>query len=165
MGASITGIDAAADLVDIACLRLPEADIRVGSMFDLPWSDSTFDVAVSINGIWGGCAAALDETFRVLRRGGRIGISFWGHGTALDLRAVFKVFAAHAPVEHLGSMRRLNNISVPGVAETMLADSGFVVTDVGQRISVVEWPDPDVAWRALSSVGPAVPAARRRCPR
>jgi hypothetical protein len=40
----------------------------------------------------------------------------------------------------------------------MLADAGFEVVGVGRRTSLLEWPDPDVAWRALSSVGPAVPA-------
>ena len=30
----------------------------------------------------------------------------------------------------------------------------------GSRISTMEWPDADTAWRAISSVGPAVPALR-----
>jgi hypothetical protein len=55
-------------------------------------------------------------------------------------------------------MRRLNNIAVPGVAEEMLNTAGFGVIERGQRTSVIEWPDPELAWRALASVGPAVPA-------
>ncbi len=57
-------------------------------------------------------------------------------------------------------MKRLNNIATPGVAEEMLTDSGFDVLERGARVSVVEWPDADLAWRALSSTGPAVPALR-----
>jgi hypothetical protein len=57
-------------------------------------------------------------------------------------------------------MRRLNNIAVPGVAEEMLEVSGFSVLERGGRVSTMEWPDADTAWRALSSVGPAVPALR-----
>ena len=30
----------------------------------------------------------------------------------------------------------------------------------GGRVSTMEWPDADTAWRAVSSVGPAVPALR-----
>lgn len=161
MGANVAGIDAAAELLAIARARTPTADLRLGSMFELPWDADAFDAVVSINGIWGGCAAALDEARRVLRPGGRIGISFWGNGRPLDLRACFKVFARHAPDEHLGSMKRLNNISVPGVAEEMLAASGFDIIERGERISTVEWSDADIAWRALSSLGPAVPALRR----
>ena len=61
-------------------------------------------------------------------------------------------------------MRRLNDIAVPGVAEEMLERSGFSVLERGGRISTMEWPDADTAWRAISSVGPAVPAMRSNDP-
>lgn len=162
-GARVAGIDASAALLGIARARTPGADLRLGSMFNLPWEDGVFDAVVSINGVWGGCEAALDQAHRVLGPGGRIGLSFWGDGAGgqpLDLRPCFKVFARHAPEEHLGSMKRLNDISVPGVAEQMMRASGFDVVERGQRISTIEWPDADIAWRALSSLGPAVPALR-----
>ena len=57
-------------------------------------------------------------------------------------------------------MKRLNDIGAPGIAETMLEASGFEVVSRGQRVSTIEWPDADLAWRALSSIGPAVPALR-----
>ena len=86
-----------------------------------------------------------------------IGISFWGNGRPVDLRECFIAFARHAPEPHFRSMKRLNNISVPGVAEEMLEASGFDVVERGQRISTLEWPDAEIAWRAIVSLGPAVP--------
>jgi ubiquinone/menaquinone biosynthesis C-methylase UbiE len=163
-GADVAGIDAAAELVDVARERAPAADLRVGSMFELPWTDERFDAVLSVNGIWGGCGAALDEVYRVLRAGGLVGISFWGQGSPLDIREVFKIFAVHAPEQHRGSMRRLNDIATPGIAEEMLEASGFSVLERGGRISTMEWPDADIAWRAVSSVGPAVPALRSNDP-
>ncbi len=159
-GARAAGIDASSELIEVARCRTPGADLRVGSMFELPWADASFDAVVSVNGVWGGCDRAVAEAFRVLRPGGGIALSFWGLGPPLDLRACFKVFAAHAPQEHKTSMRTLNNIATPGVAEAMLTAAGFDAVRRGQRVSVTEWPDIDTAWRALSSVGPAVPALR-----
>jgi len=159
-GATVSGLDASADLLAVATARTPEADLRLGSMFELPWSDASFDAAISINGIWGGCEEALDQAFRVLKPGGRLGISFWGEGPPLDIRGIFRSFARHSPEAHHGSMRRLNDIATPGIAEAMLEVAGFVVTERGARVSVVEWPDADLAWRAVSSTGPSVPALR-----
>jgi SAM-dependent methyltransferase len=163
-GATVSGIDAAAALIDVARARNPDTDLRVGSMFKLPWEDERFDAAISINGIWGGCEPALAEAFRVLRPNGLIGISFWGTGPPLDLRPCFKVFARHSPGEHFDSMKRLNNIAFPGVAEEMLGHAGFDVLERDRRVSTIEWPDPEIAWRALSSTGPAVPALRHGDP-
>jgi SAM-dependent methyltransferase len=160
LGATTAGIDAGENLVTIARSRTPGADVRLGSMYELPWSDGSFDAVVSVNGIWGGCEAALDEAFRVLRPGGRIGISFWGPGPPLDLRNCFIAFARHSPTDHFASMRRLNDISQPGVADDMLRASGFVSVESGRRTSLIEWPDATLAWRAVSSMGPAVPALR-----
>lgn len=157
-GATVHGLDASEPLVEIARARLPGVDVRLGSMYELPWPEATFDVVTSINGVWGGCDAAVVEAHRVLRPGGRLAISFWGDGLPLDLRPVFKVFAHSSPEVHLDGMRRLNDIATRGVAESMLEDAGFVDIERHQRISVLEWPDPEIAWRALSSIGPAVPA-------
>ncbi len=164
MGAICAGIDAAPALVQIAQDRNPEADLRVGSMYALPWPADGFDVVTSINGIWGGCESALVEAYRVLRPGGMIGISFWGAGPPHDLRGTFKAFGRHAPDEHFRGMKRTNDIATAGVAERMLADAGFIVVGRGSRVSTIEWPDADIAWRALSAAGPSVPALRHSDP-
>jgi len=159
-GAAVAGIDASDELIAVARERTPTADLRVGSMYELPWAGGSFDAAISINGIWGGCEPALDEAFRVLRPGGLLGMSFWGTGPPLDIRTFFRVFATHAPDAHRTSMRTLNDIAVEGVAEAMLTEHGFSVLERGSRVSLIEWPDDEIAWRAIASLGPSVPAQR-----
>ena len=42
-GARVSGVDAAEGLLDIARRRVPAADLRHGSMTDLPWPEASFD--------------------------------------------------------------------------------------------------------------------------
>jgi hypothetical protein len=35
-----------------------------------------------------------------------------------------------------------------------------VAIEAGRRTAILEWPDAAIAWRAVSSMGPAVPALR-----
>ena len=63
-GARVSGLDASERLIAIARARTPEADFRVGDMFELPFGDDAFDVATSFNGIWKGCEGALVEARR-----------------------------------------------------------------------------------------------------
>jgi SAM-dependent methyltransferase len=48
-GATVSGIDAAEGMVEIARRRLPGADLRVGPMERLPWDDASFDVPYEVH--------------------------------------------------------------------------------------------------------------------
>src|SRR5215471_3316232 len=76
-GACCCGIGASARLVAVARHRNPECDIRVGDMHPLPWDPASFDVVTSFCGIWGTTPRAVAETHRILRPGGRAGITVW----------------------------------------------------------------------------------------
>ncbi len=157
VGALTSGIDASAQLVEIAQRRVPHGDLRAGDMFALPWTDDSFDVVTSFNGIWGGCTDALREARRVLREGGRIGLTFWGPGSRLDLRDWFIALGSSTPTV-ADEMMALANIGSPGVVEEMLTTAGFTGIERTAASAVLEFPDEATTWRALRSPGLVLPA-------
>ena len=66
-GAAVAGIDAAADLVEIAASRSPRADLRVGDFEALPWSDGFFDVVTGFSTF-----QFADDHVRALGEGRRV---------------------------------------------------------------------------------------------
>jgi SAM-dependent methyltransferase len=157
-GAFVAGIDASQDLVTVARARTPGGDFRVGDMFALPFPDASFDAVTSFNGIWKGCQAALIQARRVLVPGGRLGLTFWGRFEHLGLLPYFlKVIELSPPSHGSASMEQGDT---QNVIEDMLRATGFGGLERGTVEVTNEWPDIDIAVRALASAGPSVPAIR-----
>lgn len=75
-GASVCGVDPSASMVERAALRVPAADVRVGSAEELPFADGAFTVAINVSSFhhWADREAGLVEALRVLQPGGRLHI-------------------------------------------------------------------------------------------
>ncbi len=156
-GATTAGIDASARLVAVARDRSPAADLRVGDMHDLPWADESFDVVTSFRGIWGTTPDAVVEARRVLRAGGRLGLTVWGHIKVSSGAWALGPFGLAAPAK-VANQAAMVALGRPGAGEQLLADLGFI--DV-ERIEVPfawEFADPEAYARALASMGPAYEA-------
>ncbi len=152
--AIVAGLDASTRLATIAGTRTPTADIRVGDMFRLPFEDNQFDVVTSFRGIWGNCLEALYEARRVVRPGGKVGLSFWGHQRQMQAFPLFAVMGLTAPADrdNTGAMIQLGR---PGGAEQLMRDAGL---EPGSRTNLRfhwEFPDPECTAPALASLGPA----------
>ncbi len=159
-GAECAGLDASTRLVAVAQDRLGAADVRVGDMHALPWSDDSFDVVTSFRGIWGTTPDAVAEVLRVLRPGGRFGLTVWGHIKASPGAWALQPFtlADEGKVANQAAMVRLGR---PGAGEELLDQWGFV--DV-RRVEIPfawEFPDPEAYARALASTGPAYEAIKQ----
>ncbi|MGW1325199.1 class I SAM-dependent methyltransferase [Streptomyces antibioticus] len=106
-GAKVTAVDAEPGMVAQAALSVPEADVRLAALPQLPLADDEFDVTVGnfvLNHV-GRPRQALTELRRVTRPGGRIAVTIWtvpaAAGQALLGRAVQAagvIRPAHLPV-------------------------------------------------------------------
>jgi SAM-dependent methyltransferase len=157
-GATVAGIDASEPLVRIARQRTPHGDIRLGDMFVLPFPDATFDVVTSFNGIWAGCDQAVAEARRVVRPGGFVALTFWGKPRNVQMSGCFQALANTAPPSQAAEIAALAAIRRPGVAEAMLEHAGLTPVERGTVDSICEWPDAELAWRAIAAIGPAWPS-------
>ncbi|PKH40443.1 Ubiquinone/menaquinone biosynthesis C-methylase UbiE [Nocardioides alpinus] len=156
-GATVSGIDASPRLVEIARDRLPGADVRAGDMAALPWGDHTFDAVTSFRGVWATTPEALAEAHRVLRPGGRLSVTTWGHVKASPGMWALTPFAlaADPKVRVQAEMKALGR---PGVGEEVLAAARFVGVRRHSVPFVWEFPDPETFARMLASTGPAYEA-------
>lgn len=152
-GAAVTGLDASPRLIALAAARTSSAALRVGDMQALPFAAGSFDVATSFRGIWGNGLAALREARRVVRAGGKVGLSFWGNQRRMAAYPLFAVLGQTSEAERSHTSTMVN-IGRPGVAEQLMHDAGLVP---GERSSVrLTWEFPDIehAALALAATGP-----------
>jgi len=101
-GAAVTGLDLTPELLDVAKRRaaaegISEITWTEGDAERLPFPDRSFDVVVSSCGLMFAPdqARVAAEVARVIRKGGRIGIQAWTHGSGVG--AMFRVTAAYMP--------------------------------------------------------------------
>jgi SAM-dependent methyltransferase len=156
-GASCSGIDASARLAAVARDRNPESDIRVGDMQALPWDPASFDVVTSFRGIWGTTPGAVAEIYRVLRPGGRLGITVWGHlkiSPGAWALAPFRL----AATEKVDNQAMMVSLGRPGAGEQVLDSHGFADVKRFDVPFAMEFADPEVYARALAATGPAYEA-------
>jgi len=152
-GAGCSGIDAAARLVAVARDRNPDCDIRVGDMQDLPWEPGSFDVVTSFRGIWNTTPGAVAEAYRVLRPGGRLGITVWGHIKVSPGAWALAPFRLAAE-DQVGNQAAMVSLGRPGAGEQLLGAHGFTGIERWAVPFALDFADPQLFARAMASTGP-----------
>lgn len=152
-GAVCSGIDASARLVAVARDRSPDGDIRVGDMQALPWEPASFDVVTSFRGIWGTTPGAVAEAYRVLRPGGRLGITVWGHIKVSPGAWALAPFRLAAE-DQVGNQAAMVSLGRPGAGEELLGAHGFTEVERWAVPFALDFADPQLFARAMASTGP-----------
>src|SRR5262249_32783520 len=104
-GAEPVGIDASAELVELARARLPGADVRVGEMEMLPWGDDAFDLVTGFNSFFfaDDMIGALREARRVARPGASVVVQVWGAHERCELEAMKAIVRPFLPPRPAGA--------------------------------------------------------------
>ena len=155
-GADVAGIYVSLRLAIVALARTPEADVRVGDMFELPWDDESFDVVTSFRGI--GEAVGRARRGRACvppRRARRPG--FWGRPKRMAAYPLLKLFGQLEDHDYRHA-KEMSNIVWEGVAEQMMGDVGLAPGSRWTKIVRLAYPDADLA------PAPSCRAARRTSP-
>jgi SAM-dependent methyltransferase len=150
----VTGLDVSEALLDEAHERVRAEGLSVG--FDLgdaqrlPYADASFDVVSSSFGVIFApdAEAAAAELARVVRPGGRLGLTAWrpnGRMKALNER-----FAGRAPSADIGRWGR------EGGAEALLGD--VFSLDVSEHVWRLEGPSPAELWDFMAVAAPPTKA-------
>lgn len=160
-GATVTGIDAAEPLVEIARERLPDADLRVGEIENLPYTDGSFDAVTSFNAVQYAAipAAALAELRRVTARGGRVAVVTWGPPEHCQMRDVLAAVGSLLPPPPPGAGGPFA-LSAPGALDELLRTAGLTAVGGDDVATPFEYADVESAWRALAASGPGARAVR-----
>jgi SAM-dependent methyltransferase len=161
-GAQVSGIDAAEALLEIARLRTPGGDFRLGDLEELPFDDHAFDVVTGFNSFQyaGNPVLALGEARRVTRPRGAVVIMTWGNPDGMEaasmveaLRPLMPPAPSDAPgpfaLSNERALRRFADSAGLKPAEIFDVDNPLIYPD--EATAVRGWNSSGVAMRAMES--------------
>ena len=163
-GAEPSGLDASEALIAFAQTRLPQADLRVGEMEELPWDDDSFDLVTGFNSFFfaDDMVAALCEARRVAKPGAAVVIQVWGAHERCDLEAMKQIARPFLPPRPPDAPAD-PDLSQPGLLRELATRAGLTPTDEFTATWAFKYPDAETLGRAMTAVaGLAVIAGAER---
>lgn len=150
-GAVISGCDASEAMLAIARRRLPDADLRLAELENLPFAEKSFDAVLAINSLQFAPdpPRAAAELIRVTAPGGRIAVVVW----ALDhceQKAIFDAILALFEKPPRG--RGVFALSAPGQVEELFCGLSATAREID---CAFEYPNLDIALRGQMAAGPS----------
>lgn len=152
-GGRPSGLDASDALIAFARERLPDADLRVGEMEELPWADATFDLVTGFNSFFfaDDMVAALREARRVAKPGAVVVAQVWGAHERCDLEAMKQVARPFFPPRPADAPAD-PDLSEPGALRSLAAAAGLTPEEEFDATWVLEFADIATLERAMVAV-------------
>jgi SAM-dependent methyltransferase len=147
------GVDASEALIALARTRVPDADVRVGEMEDLPWENETFDLVTGFNSFFfaDDMVAALREAGRVAKPGAPVVIQVWGAHERCDLEAMKRVARPFLPPRPPDAPPD-PDLAEPGALRALADQSGLRPESEFDATWALEYPDAETLSRAMLAV-------------
>jgi SAM-dependent methyltransferase len=147
------GVDASEALIAVSRTRLPDADLRVGEMENLPWDDDTFDLVTGFNSFFfaDDMVAALREAGRVAKPGAPVVIQVWGRHEHCDFEAMKEIARPFFPPRPRNAPPD-PDLSQPGALHGLATQAGLAPESEFETTWASEYPDAETLGRALVAV-------------
>jgi SAM-dependent methyltransferase len=151
-GAKPFGLDASEALLEIARERVPEADLQVGEMEQLPYDADSFDLVTGFNSFFfaADIVAALREARRVAKRGASVVIQVWGRPERCDLEAQKQIARRYAPPPPPDAPPP-PQLWEPGVLEGLASEAGLMPESAFDTSYAFEYADEESLARLLTA--------------
>jgi ubiquinone/menaquinone biosynthesis C-methylase UbiE len=154
----ITGIDLSTEMVrettaDLQKAGLSNVDLRLMDGEDLTFSDNSFDWVLSGFSLWffPRPDQALAEFFRVLRPGGRLGITTWDYDSLYPSGFV-RIIQKYVPPQKNQAPAPMR-FDTPQQLVPVLQSAGFSSIDIRVEEADLVFKDEEVLWSSLGTAG------------
>ncbi|MGW6282932.1 class I SAM-dependent methyltransferase [Kribbella sp. NPDC055071] len=157
-GAEVTGLDAAAGLVEYARRHRPTVRYVVDDLQRMPFEDEAFDVVTAFNSVLYAADphGALAEIARVTAPGGRLVVTVGAGPDQAESAALINPLARYDDVpDHAGF-----DLADPDTARRALLGAGFTAPRITDVVFDVEYANEHDAIAAQLPAGPVVAAIR-----
>lgn len=154
-GATVSGLDAAAELLRVARSHLPEADLRHGDLETLPYDDDAFDAVTAFNAVQYATEPirGLREIRRVASAGAPVAVASWGDPESCEAKAVIAAMGALLPPPPPGASGPFA-LAAPGALEALVESAGISTERALEVPTSFTYADMETAVRANLSSGP-----------
>lgn len=167
-GARVSGLDATAAFVEIARERVPDGDLRVGEMEELPWADDSFDLVTGFNSFFiaADMGTALREAGRVARPSAPVAMSVFGRPERCDSTTVFGALGDLFPSQPAessdpdGEGDQSRPLHEEGALEALATGAGLTPREAGYLEFAEEYPNLETFLRGMLAAPPWRRAAR-----